>query len=99
MTGASGALYGVRFLERACNCYERVYLAVSEQASQVGATGLDRPAAPPKMTIEWLLGRAGEEITPLDRKGSFSPTATGSVRAAGMGFSAYSRWTAGGTAK
>src|SRR2546423_2752678 len=95
MTGASGALYGVRFLERACNCYERVYLAVSEQAGQVVATELDRPAAPTKMTIEWLLGRPAENITLLDRKDYFSPPASGSFRHDGMVIVPCSMGTAG----
>src|SRR5438105_1035893 len=84
MTGASGAIYGVRFLELAARHFEQVFLIVSEHAVQVADTELERPARTAPLTLEWLLTEAPANITLLDRKDYFSPPASGSFRHDGM---------------
>ena len=93
MTGASGAIYAVRFLEQAAAHFERIYLSVSEQAVQVVATELERKID--TVSVENLLGRPHENITLLDRKDYFSPPASGSFRHDGMVIVPCSMGTAG----
>ena len=95
MTGASGAIYALRFLEQAAAHYERIYLSVSEQAAQVAATEMERPVSPANVTVEGLLGRAAPNITLVDRKDYFSPPASGSFRHDGMVIVPCSMGTAG----
>src|SRR5439155_26726778 len=84
MTGDSGAIYGVRFLQRAISHFERIFLSVSEQAVQVIITELDRKVNPTRITVEDLLGNSCDRITILNRKDYFSPPASGSFRHDGM---------------
>jgi 4-hydroxy-3-polyprenylbenzoate decarboxylase len=94
ITGASGAIYAVRFLEQAAAHFERIYLSVSEQAVQVASTELDRSID--TLSVEKLLGStAYENITLLDRKDYFSPPASGSFRHDGMVIVPCSMGTAG----
>ena len=95
ITGASGAIYAVRFLEQAAKHYDQVYLTLSEQALQVAATELDRPVQIGEPTVENLLGRPIHNITLLDRKDYFSPPASGSFRHDGMVIVPCSMGTAG----
>lgn len=95
MTGASGAIYGIRFLEHAVRHYETIYLAVSEQALQVINTELERPVAPRNLSSEALLGTHYNNIIFLDHKDYFSPPASGSFRHDGMVIVPCSMGTAG----
>ncbi len=95
MTGASGAIYAVRFLEQAARHYEQIYLTVSEQALQVAATELDRPVSGSDGSVEALIGKPIQNITLLDRKDYFSPPASGSFRHDGMVIVPCSMGTAG----
>src|SRR5687768_16465723 len=95
MTGASGAIYAIRFLEQAASHYEQIYLTVSEQALQVAATELDRRVPAGASAIEELVGRPLSNITLLDRKDYFSPPASGSFRHDGMVIVPCSMGTAG----
>lgn len=95
MTGASGAIYGIRFLEQAVRHYKTIYLAISEQALQVICTELERPVTPGNLTSEALLGTHYDNIVFLDRKDYFSPPASGSFRHDGMVIVPCSMGTAG----
>jgi flavin prenyltransferase len=95
MTGASGAIYGVRFLEQAARHFDRVYLIVSEQAAQVAAHELGRPVAPDRVTVEALVGRDLGNVTLVDRRDYFTPPASGSFRHEGMVIVPCSMGTAG----
>jgi flavin prenyltransferase len=95
LTGASGAIYAVRFLRQAVRYYEKVYVTASEQALQVLATETDQPIADRKLTAETLLGEPSERLIVLDRKDYFSPPASGSFRHDGMVIVPCSMGTAG----
>jgi flavin prenyltransferase len=94
MTGASGAIYAVRFLQQAVRHYEKVYVTASEQALQVLATETDR-AVGDKLTAEALIGESSDRLVILDRKDYFSPPASGSFRHDGMVIVPCSMGTAG----
>jgi 4-hydroxy-3-polyprenylbenzoate decarboxylase len=95
MTGASGAIYGIRFLEQAARHYETIYLAVSEQALQVINTELGRPVTSCPLSSQTLLGAHYDNIVFLDRRDYFSPPASGSFRHDGMVIIPCSMGTAG----
>src|SRR5258708_8017635 len=95
MTGASGAIYGVRFLQQAARHFDHIFLSISEQAVQVINTELDRKVNPIRITVEDLLGNSSDRITILDRKDYFSPPASGSFRHDGMVIVPCSMGTAG----
>lgn len=84
ITGASGAIYAVRFLKRAARIWDHLYIALSEQAAQVAATELGIQVDRTAPTSLAFLGEEHENITFLDRKDFFSPPASGSFRHDGM---------------
>ena len=95
MTGASGAIYAVRFLRLAARTYERIYVMASDQALQVVATEMDLPVTPQTLNAETLLGEPFDNIEFLDKKDYFTPPASGSFRHDGMVIVPCSMGTAG----
>ena len=95
MTGASGAIYAVRFLEQAARWYKTIYVAASDQALQVIQAEMDRPVDAANLSAETLLGRPYDNIVFLDRRDFFSPPASGSFRHDGMVIVPCSMGTAG----
>ena len=95
ITGASGSIYAVRFLEQAARHFETIYVIASEQACQVASTELDRPVDLCSLSAESLLGKQHDNIRILDRKDYFSPPASGSFRHDGMVIVPCSMGTAG----
>ena len=95
MTGASGAIYGVRFLRLAVRHYERVYLSVSDQALQVIQTELGLPISRETLSATTLLGTNAPGLTLLDHRDYFTPPASGSFRHDGMVIVPCSMGTAG----
>lgn len=95
MTGASGALYAVRFVEQAARAFDRVYLMASEQAVQVVAHELGREMPPGPPTVEALIGTRLDNVELVDRRNYFSPPASGSFRHEGMVIIPCSMGTAG----
>jgi len=84
MTGASGAVYGIRFLRRAAASFELVHVILTEHACQVLAAELDVrvDAASPSASV--LLGGEYPNLTFVDRRNYFTPPASGSYRHDGM---------------
>jgi flavin prenyltransferase len=95
MTGASGAIYGVRFLQQAVRHFETIYLALSDQAIQVLNTELGLDVRGDGINAKSLIGEESERIVFLDRKDYFSPPASGSFRHDGMVIVPCSMGTAG----
>jgi 4-hydroxy-3-polyprenylbenzoate decarboxylase len=95
MTGASGALYAVRFLSQAAKRFERIYVMASDQALQVVCTELGRVVTPETLSAETLLGEPCPNIEFLDKKDYFTPPASGSFRHDGMVVVPCSMGTAG----
>lgn len=84
MTGASGAIYGVRFLRQALHVFEQVYLSVSDQALQILGTELGLGISRQSLSAQTLLGSDSPGLRVLDQKDYFSPPASGSFRHDGM---------------
>jgi 4-hydroxy-3-polyprenylbenzoate decarboxylase len=95
ITGASGAIYAVRFLREAARRFERIYVMASDQACQVACTELGRAVTPKNLSAETLLGEHVPNIEFLDRKDYFTPPASGSFRHDGMVIVPCSMGTAG----
>src|SRR5579862_4559408 len=84
ITGASGAIYALRFLQHATRHFERIYVMASEQALQVARTELGCNLSAGALIISELLGRSADNVVVVDRKDYFSPPASGSFRHDGM---------------
>lgn len=84
ITGASGSIYAVRFLEAVLEQYDRIYLTITENAAMVIRTelGLDFPTE--KMDTQALLGKYYEKVEILSPHDLAAPPASGSVRHEGM---------------
>jgi len=95
MTGASGAIYAVRFLRQAAQHYQQVFVMASDQAVQVASTELGIDISPNAVSSESLLGQHYDNIHFLNKKDFFSPPASGSFRHDGMVIVPCSMGTAG----
>jgi len=95
ITGASGSIYAVRFLEAVLEQYDRIYLTVTENAATVIRTelGLDFPSD--KMDTRSLLGRHYKKVEVFHPHDLTAPPASGSVRRQGMVIIPCSMGTAG----
>ena len=95
ITGASGSIYAVRFLEAVLEQYDRIYLTVTENAATVIRTelGLDFPAD--KMDTRSLLGRYYKKVDVFQPHDLTAPPASGSVQHRGMVIIPCSMGTAG----
>lgn len=95
ITGASGAIYAVRFLDHAARHFERIYVMLSPQAVQVMNTELSLGIDSQTPSAESLIGRKADNVTFLDRTDYYSPPASGSFRHNGMVIVPCSMGTAG----
>ena len=85
VTGASGALYAVRFLRQAARHFDRIYVMLSENAAAVFATETGGKLTAPVQARAYLGDDdAWDAITFLDTKDYFSPPASGSFVHDGM---------------
>ncbi len=84
ITGASGSIYGVRFLESILEHYDRIYLTVSENASSVirAELGIDVPTD--CIDTRALLGKYYEKVEICPPHDLTAPPASGSVCYEGM---------------
>lgn len=95
ITGASGALYAIRFLQHAVAHYAEIYLTLSDQARQVIALETGQTLSPDRFCAEELLGFSSPVIRLVERKDYFSPPASGSFMHDGMVIVPCSMGTAG----
>jgi len=84
ITGASGAIYAVRFLHHAQQHFHEVYLICSDQAIQVLQTELELNITRETLTAEALLGSRWQGLKVLEPRDYFAPPASGSFRHDGM---------------
>lgn len=84
VTGASGGLYGLRFLRQAVQHYNEVYAIYTEQAIQVLQTEIGIKVSRATLTPEVILGEPNERLRLLEMKNYFTPPASGSFRHDGM---------------
>ena len=94
MTGASGAIYGVRFLQQAVRRVDEIYLILSGNAPEVLATEMGVHLSAP-FTAADLLGRDAPQIRFCSAGDFFTPPASGSFRHGGMVIIPCSMGTAG----
>jgi 4-hydroxy-3-polyprenylbenzoate decarboxylase len=84
ITGASGAIYAMRFLREAAKHFESILLTMSDQAFDVARTELGLEANRSTFSVESLLGVNPGNVRLLDEKDYFTPPASGSFRHDGM---------------
>ncbi|MCS7064640.1 MAG: UbiX family flavin prenyltransferase [Fimbriimonadales bacterium] len=84
VTGASGAIYAVRFLRHARPHFHEVYLICSDQAIQVLQTELALDIERETLCAETLLGASWDGLKVLEPRNYFAPPASGSFRHDGM---------------
>ncbi len=84
ITGASGSVYGIRFLEAILEHYDKVYLTVSENAVLIvrNELGIEFPAD--NTGLEALLGEGCRRVEMLPPHDLTAPPASGSVWYEGM---------------
>jgi 4-hydroxy-3-polyprenylbenzoate decarboxylase len=94
LTGASGAIYGVRVLEAVVQHFDEVYLCISQKGALVLQTEM-------RLSADGLCERAASapdaqaRIVRLDPNDMFTPPASGSFRHSGMVIAPCSMGTAG----
>lgn len=85
VTGASGALYAVRFLRQAARHYDEIYVMLSDNAPAVFATETGGRLTRPYAARDYLGGDGDySSIRFLDTKDYFTPPASGSFVHEGM---------------
>ncbi len=84
VTGASGAIYALRFLHHATQYFREIYYICSEQAIQVMQTELGMEVSRETLSAKTLLGRDWDGLKVLNPRDYFSPPASGSFRHDGM---------------
>ncbi|HUV05299.1 MAG TPA: flavin prenyltransferase UbiX [Armatimonadota bacterium] len=95
ITGASGSIYAVRFLEAVLEHYDRICLIVTENAATVirAELGIDFPSD--KVDALSLLGKYSEKVEVLSAHDLTAPPASGSFQHQGMVIIPCSMGTAG----
>jgi flavin prenyltransferase len=95
ITGASGSIYAVRFLDCVLEHYDRIFLTYTENALAVTRTelGIDFPAD--KMDTQSLLGKYYHKVEVLSPLDLCAPPSSGSVQTDGMVIIPCSMGTAG----
>ena len=95
ITGASGSIYAVRFLEAVLEQYDRIYLTVTENAETVIRTELGLDFSADKTGIRSLLGKCYEKVELFSPQDLTAPPASGSIQHDGMVIIPCSMGTAG----
>ncbi|MDW8107166.1 MAG: flavin prenyltransferase UbiX [Armatimonadota bacterium] len=84
VTGASGAIYAIRFLHQAVQHFREIYYICTEQAIQVMQTELGMEVSRETLSARTLLGYEWDGLRVLGPRDYFSPPASGSFRHDGM---------------
>lgn len=84
ITGASGAIYAVRFLQHASHYFDQLLVIASEHALSVARAELGREVDANALCAHSLLGAEYPNIVFLNPKDYFTPPASGSFRHDGM---------------
>lgn len=95
MGGASGAIYGVRFLRQAVRYFDEVYLTLSGNVSAVVEAELGIRLSSPTPRVSELIGFDAPQVRLCASDDYFTPPASGSFRHAGMVIIPCSMGTAG----
>jgi 4-hydroxy-3-polyprenylbenzoate decarboxylase len=95
ITGASGAIYGVRMLRLMEQRFDVVYLCISKHGREVLASEIGVRDHAPDVLVRELLGRFSDRVEVLDPDDFFTPPASGSVHHQGMVIAPCSMGTAG----
>ncbi|MCS7273227.1 MAG: UbiX family flavin prenyltransferase [Fimbriimonadales bacterium] len=84
VTGASGGIYAIRFLQQATQHFREIYYICTDQALQVMQTELGMEVSRETLCARTLLGYEWDGLRVLDPRDYFSPPASGSFRHDGM---------------
>lgn len=95
ITGASGAIYAVRFLQHAAQHFEQLLVIASQHALSVARAELGVHMETGNLCARSLLGKDYPNIAFLNPKDYFTPPASGSFRHDGMVIIPCSMGTAG----
>ncbi len=95
ITGASGAIYAVRFLQHASCYFEQLLVIASEHALSVARAELGLDVNMSNLCSQSLLGAEYPNVFFLNPKDYFTPPASGSFRHDGMVIIPCSMGTAG----
>lgn len=95
ITGASGAIYAVRFLQHAAQHFEQLLVIASQHALSVARAELGLHIESDNLCAQSLLGKDYPNIVFLNPKDYFTPPASGSFRHDGMVIIPCSMGTAG----
>lgn len=95
ITGASGSLYGLRFLQEAAARFGAVHLVVSRHGREVAEHELDIPVGQLGEGLLRELGGLSEHVRCWDPEDMTAPFASGSSAAIGMAIVPCSMGTAG----
>lgn len=95
ITGASGAIYAVRFLEAVLAHYDRIYLTASENAVSIIRQELGVDLSADRVDPELLLGERCDNVEFLAPDDMSAPPASGSFQYQGMVVIPCSMGTAG----
>ncbi len=84
ITGASGSIYAVRFLQAVLAHYDRIYLIISENAVCVMQTELNESFSDAMPSIKFLIGKNSDKLELLPPHDLCAPPSSGSVQHDGM---------------
>jgi 4-hydroxy-3-polyprenylbenzoate decarboxylase len=95
ITGASGAVYAVRLLEAIVEHYDKIFVTLTENASNIIRSELGIDFSIDKADLRIILGKYHSKVEILQPQDLSAPPASGSVKTEGMVIIPCSMGTAG----